>query len=278
MSEILFCKICGGLHSTGACQSGESILDKALEEEPLHPIIRLGTKSGEAFESPDLEDQKKWWHTVKAVKNFFQEKIDLFKEKNLSEEGQQVRKYYQEFFQKLEQKEFDSSLEYFEQILGEGIRWNEKEQKPEYRSFENQEQMRIFVDVLTERKYQKNEQKLIHTTYKEVEKYLKEEIKLWDIKKDQDPEAYLDVDFLEKAIENQNYSGLADQIDLCLKVRLDWKDDLNSKDDDGYKKNFVKNRYQSDNPLQPLLLEIENLRRYRKFLYDQITSVSLKIP
>ena len=126
-----------------------------------------------------------------------------------------------------------------------------------------QERLRTMADVLTEKEYEKRGKILKPANYEEITDYLGKKIKSWNMDND------LSVILLKEAIQKKDYPVLADQIDTCLGTAVFQNEQIKIGDKDMQK--AVEHNYHTPNAKAYLVSQIENLRRYRKFLYGKLS-------
>lgn len=215
---------------------GEKVGEKAREK--VKPEQAKKERLHPVFEaSPEglritPEAMREWERTsAEGVKRFMKEMADLFP----SERARPYIEKYKSLLGELDKGNYGEALRHFEKELGKkSLKWNEWGQKTEYKGRFKQEDFRNFIYYLAEKAQEKQGKEISPTTYKELSDFLKQEIKSWGLKEDDSSVLHL-----TKALEDKDYLALANQIDLSISVETDEK-------------------------------KLENLRKYRKFLYDKL--------
>ena len=235
---------------------------------------------------------KERWHTLEGVKDYLNERAEVYlhlsKDKYTDEGikmGLEMSKNFSGLNEDLEKGHFEKVLRSVETSLENGLHWDTNRNRNKFtgektelvmqrhgfsspsdidRLSENkimQERLRAMADILTEKEYEKRGRALKPANYEEITDYLGKEIKLWNM--DNDPYTIS----LKEAMQKRNYSELADQIDTSLGVAVFQHEQIKAGNQD--MKRAVEGGRHITNATAYLVSQIENLRRYRKFLYEK---------
>ena len=141
-------------------------------------------------------------------------------------------------------------------------KWNDKENKTTYDGLANQNKIRNFIYGLTEKYYEKRPKELKPVEYDDLKSYLEKEVTSWKKYDSNDPAAKN----LEKAVRIHDLRALATQIDNFIGFTLKEMEEIETKES----KDGVELQYHVGNACAFLNKRLEDLRRYRKYLYEMI--------
>lgn len=238
------------------------------EKVKPHPEIALGTSSEQAR----ITERPLKWKPEAAytmLETSLKERADLFP----AEKTRPIIEEHKTLLGHLEKGLYGKVLNFFEQKLGKGIKLDKETQDTHYESEfkgtpieEDQERLRAYVGTLTEKEYQKRGKELKPANFEELSAYLNKEIKDWELSPE-DPSIIA----LKRAMTRKDYGFLANQIDVSIAAKLDDLETLKSNAEEAKTlKRTLEEKYHTGSPLPHLNMEIDNLRRHRSFLYEQL--------
>lgn len=259
------------------------------------PLNEEGKNKSEIMITPEKDKEiKERWHTIEGVNDYLNERADTYlhlSKYKYSDEGikmgLEMSKNFSNLSKDLEKENFENVLRSVETSLRDGLYYLSNDEnrsrfigekaeliRERYgfnlpsdidRLPENnimQERLRTMADILTEKEYEKRGKALKPANYEEITDYLEKEIKLWNL--DNDPY----VISLNEAIQKKDYSILANQIDNSLGTAVFQHEQVKAGNKDI--QNAVENNYHTSNARAYLVSQIEDFRRYRKFLYEKL--------
>lgn len=263
------CKICGQPHPTRACQDPEY-----LKRSTAHPKLYF-SETGPA----NMSERPRDWETDAAWNMLGQElqrngMHPLLEESGLTNQvldEEELRMGGSRALGDYRNGNWEGAQRFLERIISSSENWDEN--NASVRSMllaENEEKIRAYQSAALRKTYEQGEKQLPPTTFKEIEGYIKELVAGFRSHKNEGSNRA--ARYLQDIINKKDYSALMYRVDASITIE---QAALASLESGQLLKDFpedvelLKKRFSTDNPVPQLKKEIDKLRVYREFLWEQ---------